>query len=820
MAYVDFPRQKLSRRKKTQKWGEECIEAGLGLVGIYDHTRRSSRTKKKRNYDLYNGKFDKKDLEYVTDPLGMGGAELPATLQYYDIVSPIFNLLFGEESKRAFTVIVRSINEEAISGKENEKKQAIVGYFQQLIQQSSEQFMQGQQPPTNQEEAQQMQQAAQASIPDELKRIQKYFEYDFQDMNESIANKLLNFLERDQSLKIKFAKGWEDALLAGEEIYCVEEVSNEPTVRRINPLEFYCLLPHNEDYVDNADVIVEDTYMSINTVIDSFYEELTPTQIDKLEKEHGQRDSMDSKSLLNYPAQEKLFIENRETDSNGLGVGSYYDQDGNIRISKVVWKSMRKIGKLTYIDELGMPQETIVDESYKVDETLEESIDWLWVSEYWEGTKIGEDIYLNVRVRPQQFRHMDNLSTCSSGYVGTIYNANNSQSVSLMDRLVPWIYMYITLWYRLELAIAANQGKIALIDLSLIPDGWEIEKWMYYAQSMKFGFVDSFNEGKKGQSTGKLAGNISNQNKVIDMETGNFIQQHIQLLEFTEQKLGNLAGVTPQRMGAISNSEQVGNTERAVVQSSHITEKWFEIHNQTKVRVMECLLNVAKDTYRGKSKRLQYMTDDLANVFFNINGDEFANSEYGLFVSNSAKDNMAIEALKQLTHAALQNDKMSLSDVVQIYNASSLADLRRNLKTSEAEAQQRLEQQQQQQMQMQQMQVQQQQKAEEQKMQIEQAKLQLEQEKENREDARNSDDNRTKVEVAMIAAQSKSEDRDVNNNGIRDDIDLAKLYLEREKLAENSRQSAQKHELEREKIASKEKLEKAKISKMGKKSNL
>ena len=74
-------------------------------------------------------------------------------------------------------------------------------------------------------------------------------------------------------------------------------------------------------------------------------------------------------------------------------------------------------------------------------------------------------------------------------------------------------------------------------DLSLVPDGWEVEKWMYYAQSMKFGFVDSFNEGKKGQSTGKLAGNISTQNKVLDMETGNYIQQHIQLLEFTEQKI-------------------------------------------------------------------------------------------------------------------------------------------------------------------------------------------------------------------------------------------------------------------------------------------
>jgi len=809
MPRIDFPRQKLSRRKKTQKWGEECIEAGLGLVGIYDNTRRSSRSKKKRNYDLYNGKFDKKDLEYVTDPLGLGGvAELPATLQYYDVVSPLFNLLFGEEAKRAFSVIVRSINEDSISSKEEEKKGQIVSLFKGLMQQSMEQFMQTQQPAQSPEEQQQLLQQAEANIPEELKRIQKYFDYDFQDMNESVANKLLNFLEREQNLKVKFAKGWEDALIAGEEIYCIEQIAQEPTVRRINPLEFYCLLPHNEDFVDNADVIVEDTFMSLNSIIDNYYEDLTSAQIDKLEKEQGNRSSMESKNLLNYPSPEKLFIENRDSEQGTLF--NYYDQDGNIRVTKVVWKSMRKIGRLSYFDEQGIPQETVVGETYKIDAELGESIEWMWISEYWEGSKIGENTYLNIRVRPQQFRHMDNLSTCSSGYVGTIYNANNAQSVSLMDRLVPWVYMYITLWYRLELAIAANQGKIALIDLSLVPDGWEIEKWMYYAQSMKFGFVDSFNEGKKGQSTGKLAGNISTQNKVIDMETGNHIQQHIQLLEFTEQKIGNLAGVTPQRMGAVSTSELVGNVERAVVQSSHITEKWFEVHNHTKVRVMESLLNVAKDTYRGKTKRLQYMTDEFANVFFKLNGDEFANSEYGLFLSNSAKDNMAIEALKQLTHAALQNDKMTLSDVVQIYNASSLADLRQNLKVSEAEAQQRLQAQQQQQseLQMQQMQMQQQ---------AEQQKLQLEIEKENREDARNADDNRTKVEIALINADSKAMDRDANDNGIRDDIDLAKLQLEREKLTQKTTETQEKMQLERDKLSSKEQIERAKINKPDKK---
>jgi len=258
---------------------------------------------------------------------------------------------------------------------------------------------------------------------------------------------------------------------------------------------------------------------------------------------------------------------------------------------------------------------------------------------------------------------------------------------------------------------------------------------------------------------------------VLDMETGNYIQHHVQLLDFVEQKIHGLSGVTPQRMGAISTSELVGNTQRAVVQSSHITEKLFEIHSETKIRVMETLLNVSKDLYKGKTKRFQYMTDELSSVVFSFQGDKIANSEYGLFVSNSAKDTMALEALKQLTHAALQNDQMSISDVISVYNSNSLADTRVKLKQSEEENRQRQAEMQQQQLQMQQEQA--------------EAQRQFEVEKENREDARNSEDNDTKLQIAQMNMQSKHMDRDLNNNQIRDDIDLAKLQLEREKLQVN-----------------------------------
>ena len=121
--------------------------------------------------------------------------------------------------------------------------------------------------------------------------------------------------------------------------------------------------------------------MSLNTIIDNYYEDLSPKEIDKLEKEHGNRSSMESSSFLNYPSEQKMYIENREGEDSG-NVFNYYDQDGNIRVTKVTWKSMRKIGRLSYFDEQGMPQETIVTEKYKIDESKGESIEWMWISEY------------------------------------------------------------------------------------------------------------------------------------------------------------------------------------------------------------------------------------------------------------------------------------------------------------------------------------------------------------------------------------------------------------------------------------------------------
>ena len=732
---LSFPKQKLTRGKKNKEWGEKCIDSALAYTNVYDTSRRSPKYRKLRNYNLYNGKFDKEDLAYVCNPLGIDGYEFPANMQYYPVATPIFDLLFGEETKRPFSFLVKAINPEAITDKENQLKE-------ELIQAIRAKLLATLSP-------------EEAEAAEEPEQILEYYKYSYQDMRESTATKSLEYLKRNLNLKQIFQYGWEDALLAGEEIYKVGVVAGEPIVKRANPIEITALLPHNQYTLDEAEVIVEETWLSVSEIVDMFYDQLTPTQIDDLEdSENAMGEFHASDTIL--PARAYLEEEKAPLTYNY----SFYDSDGNVRVCFVTWKSKKKVGELIYVDEFGIEQSKFVDESYK--KAPGEKVKWFWINEYWEGVKIGADIYVNIKPKSLQFRRMDNISACKSGYVGTVYNANNSQSVSLMDRLVPWIYLYIVMWYRTELLIAANQGKIALIDLALIPDGWEIEKWLYYATAMKFGFVDSFNEGKKGQATGKLA-NQSTQNKALDLETGNAINGHIQLIEFIESKIKELAGVTDQRLGAISASETVGNTKRAVTQSSHITEKWFQLHNFTKKRVLETLIEAAKEAWKDGSKKLQYITDDMAATFFSLDGNEFANAEYGVFVSDSDKDREALEMMKELTHAAMQNERIMLSSVADIYTSESLADVKAKLMKVEEQMQQRQEAQQQQ--------------AQEMQAQAAQAENATKQAEIEKDYYKIDKDNETKIKVAEINSFKFLQDQDSNDNGVPDQLEIAKLKI-------------------------------------------
>ena len=203
-----------------------------------------------------------------------------------------------------------------------------------------------------------------------------------------------------------------------------------------------------------------------------------------------------------------------------------------------------------------------------------------------------------------------------------------------------------------------------------------------------------------------------------------------------------VAGITKQREGQVSNRETVGGVERSMVQSSYITEWLFMTHDDVKRRVYECLLETSKAALKGRTKKFQYILSDGSLKVMEIDGDEFAESDYGLVVDSSNGIQELNSKLDTLAQAALQNQALTFSTIMKLFGSSSLAEKQRLVEKDERNLQERQAQAQQQQLQVQQQEI-------EQKAQLEQAKLQ-------QEDALNRRDNETKILIAQMQAMSKS----------------------------------------------------------------
>jgi hypothetical protein len=92
----------------------------------------------------------------------------------------------------------------------------------------------------------------------------------------------------------------------------------------------------------------------------------------------------------------------------------------------------------------------------------------------------------------------------------------------------------------------------------------------------------------------------------------------------------------------------VGNVERSVIQSSHITEPLFWVHNQCKRRVLNMLLNTAKGAWEETGKqKLQYIFDNGERAFLDIT-PKFYYEDMDVFVSDTSKDLENIQKLQQL----------------------------------------------------------------------------------------------------------------------------------------------------------------------------
>jgi hypothetical protein len=656
----------------------------VGFGGVTEYKR------KKVNYDLFNNIINLRDFEYVCKPYGSEVGDLPANMTNRDIVSGKIKVLLGMEMKMPFSWKVVAVNEEATTRREQEEFKRIKDFVvnsilepvkQQLEIQAKQQAENKELSPEEQQKiAEQVAQELKAQTPEE---VRKYMIREHQDPAEALAHQLLEYLIRKQGIKDKFNKAWKHALIAGEEIYWVGILNGEPVLKVVNPLFFDYDKSPDLDYIEDGEWAVCEYRMTPSEIIASFGSELKNPEIDK---------------IFNYVNNPSSAISDMDFSFNSSRSNEPY----TIRVLHTTWKSLRRIGFLTYIDLQGQEQMKIVDENYSLNkEQGDIGIEWEWIPEAHETWKIGSDIYCYMRPVPGQYKDLDNLWECKLPYYGATYDNLNSQTTSLMDRMKAYQYYYNIIMYRLELMLASDKGKKFAMNINAIPKsaGLDIEKTLYFLESSGIIFMNPREEGDRG------TGDVTNMVKEIDMSLASDIQKYINLADYINRQCGEAVGINKQMEGSIGPNEAVTNTKQNIIQSSHIIQPYFELHNIIKGNVLQALIETAKVAYSdGKAKKLAYVLDDLSYNLLTVNKDLLDNSTYGIFVSNSSKAYDAKELVQQLAQAALQNQRADLSDVIKVVRSESVQEAEELLlaseqrKTEEAQAIEKSKMQQQQQL--------------------------------------------------------------------------------------------------------------------------
>lgn len=793
-----FPSQMLSYKQKGKKWRQDCVDWGVNRTYFNFSPVRKDMVRMKINYDLVNGIIHMEDVAGILNPGNISTAFVPDKIQHYPIINSKLNTLRGEESARVFDWKVVVTNPFALSKMEEKKKEEMFNALQSVVENTD----------INDEKAEK-----------QVQETQDYFNFEYQDFREMRANELLKHYSKEQNFKKIFNDGFMDALINNIEIYSCEIVGGEPVLHRLNPLKLRIFSSGYSNHIEDADVLVYEDYWSPGRIVDTFYDELSAKDIKRISDElpttgstpvgaaGNYNDAFQFTSRMNIYGEDGVMVNNNsslysvfdELSSCSGGIGSNlspFDVSGNIRVIKVWWKSKRKIYKVkSYDSETGEEVFDFYPETYVPNEDAGEEAEAFWVNEAWEGTKIGDDIYVGIRPCLVQHNSISNPSRCHFGIVGTVYNVNESMPYSLVDMMKPYNYMYDAVHAKLVDLIATNWGKLLELDLALKPKNWEVEKWMYFARANKVLIKDSFNEGGKGAATGKLAGGLNNATKgYIDADWGQSIQNYMGLLQWTKEAMSDLVGINRQREGQTYSRETVGGIERAVLQSSYITDWLFQQHDDTKRRVLECFLEVAKGAMRGRSEKFQYILSDGSRKIMEIEGDEFCECDYGLVVDNSNDTQRLYSQIETLAQAALQNQLLDFSSILKLYTSTSIQE---KIKIVDA-AQKRMQQQseQMQQIQQQQMQV---------EMQTKQAEMQ-------QREKFNQRDNETKIRVAEINSKAEelrlgiyAEDNNIQLRNRELDIQQQKLKANIEQFDKELRQKDKA--LEQEKDIAMKKLE-------------
>ena len=820
-AYLNiFPDQfKTDKEKQDESWIKNTMDYFANKAYAEYVKNRDTFVK---NYDLIKGILRMEDfyqepqVKSFTDMM-TADLQLPAYVKMYSIMTTPVNELVGEITKRPDTFRVKAFDDDSKAEELQFKTDILQQYViaqakQKIVQQAA---MQGEE--IDEEELQQM-------TMDQVKDVLD----SYTSVAEKWANHVLTCQKAEFNLKEKSEDAFRDLLISGREFYHIYEDNSKLgfNIEVANPKNTWFLTTPDRKWISDPTGRAQGAYaagtvqvMELSEIIESI-PDLTKEEIDHLrsslqdyglinvrESNLGNPDAIPGTDSIMYDTFDPLVLQTRmiiesEMKENNDGLKDFLGLTSNVSsfgykyvVVRSYWISKKKIGKVIYLDELGNEQSILVDENYKSGTIpTQQSIEWGWINQWYQGTKIGPDIY---HIKPFKL-----LNYCP--IIGTTFEVKNTEAKSLVDLMKPFQVLYNVCMNQLYKLLEKEVGKVYLTSIRHIPvpkdgdaqdalDIWEME-----ARNRGVVFIDDSPENLKSPSS-------FNQFRDIDLTRTQEIQSRYTLAQQLKNECWELVGMSRQRMGSVAASESATGVNTAVSQSYSQTEPLFVAHEYIMGQLYQSIIDAALYVESKKPQStLSYITNEGEAAFVQVNGSDLKFRDLKVFLTNRPEDKQMFDELRGLSQAVIQNGG-SLYDVIELYSTKSMRAMKKVFK----ELRDRQMQIQDQQMQTQQQQIDQQREIA--AAQLQQAQLQKEQEIAN-DNYQNELDRINKKEIALIAAESKAGPlSDVDESGTPDVLEINKLVAEQSRTAKEYEmkmadiqgknvQNLQKLEIEREKL--------------------
>jgi hypothetical protein len=821
-AYLNiFPDQfKTDKEKQDESWIKNTMDYFSNKAYAEYVKNRDTFVK---NYDLMKGIlrmedfYQEPEVRSFTDVL-TADLELPAYVKMYSIVTTPVNELVGEISKRPDTFRVKAFDDDSQAEELQFKTETLQKYVisqakQQIIEKAA---IEGIDIPNEELEKMSMEQ-----VKDQLDS--------YTSVAEKWGNHVLTCQKAEFNLKEKSEDAFRDLLISAREFYHIYEDNSKTgfNIEVANPKNTWFLTTPDRKFISDPTGRAQGAYaagtvqvMELSEIIESI-PDLTKEEIDHLrsslqdyglinvrESNLGNPDAIPGQDSVMYDTFDPLVLQTRmiiesEMKENNDGLKDFLGLTNNVSsfgykyvVVRSYWISKKKIGKLIYLDEMGNEQSTLVTEDYKSGTIpTQQSLEWGWINQWYQGTKIGPDIY---HIKPFKL-----LNYCP--IIGTTYEVKNTEAKSLVDLMKPFQVLYNVCMNQLYKLLEKEVGKVQLMSLRHIPipkdgdaqdalDIWEME-----ARNRGVVFIDDSPENLKSPSS-------FNQFTALDLTRTQEIQSRYTLAQQLKAECWELVGMSRQRMGSISASESATGTNTAMQQSYSQTEPLFIAHEYVLGQLYQGIVDAAQYVQSSKPQStLSYITNEGESAFVQVNGSDLSLRDLKVFLTNRPEDTQMFNELRQLSQAIIQNGG-TLYDVVELYSSKSQRELKKvfkDLRDRQIAQQDQANQLKQQELQQQQEQAQ---------AQLQQA-IQMQQEKQANDDYQRELDRLSKEKIAIISATGYGNvpSEDENANAVPDVLEMSRLSNDQDKAAKDyglkmadmqskNKQAADKMSIERDKI--------------------